>query len=86
MVPFLAIHAKKGEKWAQSKRTAPPISNFENSVLNIFHLVSYCVQKGEKVVSYLFTFDYLQKSFEKDLQKSLQKQNSWCKRGPKCYK
>jgi hypothetical protein len=51
MIPFLAIHAKKGEKWAQSKRTAPPpISNFKNSVLNIFHLVSYCVQKGEKVV------------------------------------
>jgi hypothetical protein len=24
MIPFLAIHAKKGEKWAQSKRTAPP--------------------------------------------------------------
>jgi hypothetical protein len=51
MIPFLAIHAKKGEKVAQSKRTAPPpISNFKNSVLNIFQLVSYCVQKGEKVV------------------------------------
>jgi hypothetical protein len=31
-----------------------------------------------------FTFDYLQKDFEKDLQKNLQKQNKWCKRGPKC--
>jgi hypothetical protein len=51
MIPFLAIHAKKGEKWAQSKRTAPtPISNFKNSVLNIFQLLSYCVPKGEKVV------------------------------------
>jgi hypothetical protein len=30
------------------------------------------------------TFDYLQKDFEKNLQKSLQKQNKWCKRGPKC--
>jgi hypothetical protein len=29
------------------------------------------------------TFDYLQKDFEKDLQKNLQKQNMWCKRGPK---
>ena len=28
-------------------------------------------------------FDYLQKNFEKDLQKNLQKQNMWCKRGPK---
>ena len=27
--------------------------------------------------------DYLQKNFEKVLQKSLQKQNLWCKRGPK---
>ena len=34
--------------------------------------------------SYSFTFDYLQKNFEKDLQKILQKQNMWCKRGPKC--
>jgi hypothetical protein len=34
--------------------------------------------------SYSFTFDYLQKTFEKDLQKNLQKQNKWCKRGPKC--
>ena len=33
----------------------------------------------------LFTLDYLQKNFEKDLQNSLQKQNMWCKRGPKCY-
>jgi hypothetical protein len=34
--------------------------------------------------SYSFTFDYLQKDFEKDLQKkkNLQKQNMWCKRGP----
>jgi hypothetical protein len=49
LIPFLAIHAKKGEKWAQSKRTAPPpISKIK--VLNIFKLVLYCVQKGEKVV------------------------------------
>ena len=35
---------------------------------------------------YSFTFDYLQKNFEKDLQKNLQKQNMWCKCGPKCLK
>jgi hypothetical protein len=35
--------------------------------------------------SYSFTFDYLQKNFEKELQNSLQKQNMWCKRGPKRY-
>jgi ribosomal protein S17E len=29
-------------------------------------------------------FDYLQKDFEKNFQKVLQKQNMWCKRGPKC--
>jgi hypothetical protein len=28
----------------------------------------------------------LQNNFEKDLQKNLQKQNMWCKRGPKCQK
>jgi hypothetical protein len=34
--------------------------------------------------SYSFTFDHLQKNFENNFQKSLQKQNKWCKRGPKC--
>jgi hypothetical protein len=28
--------------------------------------------------------DYLQKDFEKNFQKDLQKQNKWCKCGPKC--
>jgi hypothetical protein len=45
------------------------------------------LKQGEKISnlenasqkSYSFTFDYLQK----DLQKNLQKQNMWCKRGPK---
>jgi hypothetical protein len=36
--------------------------------------------------SYSFTFDYLQKNFEKDLQKEFAKKNMWCKRGPKCQK
>jgi hypothetical protein len=34
--------------------------------------------------SYSYTFDYLQKAFEKIFQKNLQKQNKWCKCGPKC--
>jgi hypothetical protein len=34
--------------------------------------------------SYSYTFDYFQKDFEKIFQKNLQKQNKWCKRGPKC--
>jgi hypothetical protein len=46
------------------------ISNFENA--------------SQK--SYSFTFDYLQKNFEENLQKNLQKQNMWCKRGPKRQK
>jgi hypothetical protein len=46
------------------------ISNFENA--------------SQK--SYSFTFDYLQKNFEEDLQKNLQKQNMWCKRGTKMSK
>jgi hypothetical protein len=41
-------------------------SNLENASQNLTH----------------FTFDYLQKDFEKNLQKYLQKQNMWCKRGP----
>jgi hypothetical protein len=45
------------------------ISNLENALQN----------------SYSFAFDYLQKNFEIDLQKNLQKQNMWCKSGPKCY-
>jgi hypothetical protein len=42
----------KGEKvLAQSKRTAPP-PNFKTNDFQLvnFKLVSYCVQKGEKVV------------------------------------
>jgi hypothetical protein len=50
------------------------------------------LKQGEKISnlenasqkSYSFTFDYLQNDFEKNLQKYLQKQNMWCKRGPKC--
>jgi hypothetical protein len=50
------------------------------------------LKQGEKIKnlenasrkSYSYTFDYLQKDFEKIFQKNLQKQNMWCKRGPKC--
>jgi hypothetical protein len=65
-----------------------------------FHLGEFCLVKGKAfetggenfkswkcfAKSYSFAFDYLQKNFEKDLQKNLQKQNKWCKRGPKCQK
>jgi hypothetical protein len=49
MIPFLAIHAKGGESKTpkQKDRTT---TNFKNLVLNIFQLVSYYVQKGEKIV------------------------------------
>jgi hypothetical protein len=48
MIPFLAIHAKGGESMSpkQKDRTTRPHTNFKE----YFHLVSYCVQKGEKVV------------------------------------
>jgi hypothetical protein len=46
------------------------ISNLENASQNLIHL----------------PLTILQKNFEKDLQKNLQKQNMWCKRGPKCQK
>jgi hypothetical protein len=44
------------------------ISNLENALQNLTHL----------------PLTICKKNFEKDLQKSLQKQNMWCKRGPKC--
>ena len=44
--PFLAIHAKGEKVLAQRKRTAPP-PDFK---ITIFTMVSYCVQKGERVV------------------------------------
>jgi hypothetical protein len=50
MTPFLAIHAKGGESMSpkQKDRTT---TNFKNLVFQrVFSLVSYCVQKGEKVV------------------------------------
>jgi hypothetical protein len=56
--PFLAIHAKGEKVLAQSKRTAPP-PNFRTAppplilllmIFKLVKLVSYCVQKGEKVI------------------------------------
>ena len=49
MIPFLAIHAKGGESMSpkQKDRTT---TNFKNLSVEYFQLVSYCVQKGEKVV------------------------------------
>jgi hypothetical protein len=43
------------------------ISSLENASQNLTHL----------------SFDHLQKDFEKNLQKYFQKQNMWCKNGPK---
>jgi hypothetical protein len=55
MTPFLAIHAKGGESISpkQKDRTTTLKKEFFNwydSQLINFKLVSYCVQKGEKVV------------------------------------
>jgi hypothetical protein len=49
LIPFLAIHAKGGESKSpkQKDRTT---TNFKKLNVEYFHLVSYCVQKGEKVV------------------------------------
>jgi hypothetical protein len=44
------------------------ISNLENALQNLIYL----------------PLTICKKNFEKVLQKSLQKQNMWCKRGPKC--
>jgi hypothetical protein len=53
MIPFLAIHAKKGEKWAQSKRTAPPPISKKQKKLSVEYLsIDFPIvfKKGEKVV------------------------------------
>jgi hypothetical protein len=51
MIPFLAIHAKGGESKSpkQKDRTT---TNFQKLRVfkEFYHLVSYCDQKGEKVV------------------------------------
>jgi hypothetical protein len=50
--PFLAIHAKGGESISpkQKDRTTTYFLKTNDSQLVNFKLVSYCVQKGEKVV------------------------------------
>jgi hypothetical protein len=54
MIPFLAIHAKGGENMSpkQKDRTTAPPPNFKIEIFKLvkFKLISYCVQKGEKVV------------------------------------
>jgi hypothetical protein len=46
------------------------ISNLENALPKLIHL----------------PLTICKRTFEKDLQKNLQKQNMWCKRGPKWLK
>ena len=52
MIPFLAIHAKGGENMSPKQKDRTTTTKFKNLVLSksLYHLVSYCVQKGEKVV------------------------------------
>jgi hypothetical protein len=56
MIPFLAIHAKGGESMSpkQKDRTTTNFKkeffNWYDSQLIILKLVSYYVQKGEKIV------------------------------------
>jgi hypothetical protein len=49
MIPFLAIYAKGGESMSpkQKDRTT---TKFKHLSVEYFQLVSFCVQKGEKVV------------------------------------
>ena len=72
MIPFLAIHAKGGESMSpkQKDRTT---TNFKNLVLSksIYQLVSYCVQKEEKI------------SFSKMYIKTLLNTKRWILRAPR---
>jgi hypothetical protein len=51
IIPFLAIHAKGGERKSpkQKDRTTTNFKNFR-VFKEFYHLVSFCVLKGEKVV------------------------------------
>jgi hypothetical protein len=51
MIPFLAIHAKGGESMSPKQKDLTT-TNFKKLSFSkeYFQLVSYCVQKGEKVV------------------------------------
>jgi hypothetical protein len=120
MIPFFGDSCQKGGEMSPKQKDRTTTTKFKNLVISksIYHLVSYCVQKGEKVVfqkwyiktllntkrwisfkgsfvkskekhlkqgekisnlkkcfanSYSFTFDYLQKIFEMDLQKGFAK-------------
>ena len=46
MIPFLAIHAKKGEKGAQSKRTAPPPISKTSCFPRVFEIGILLSSKG----------------------------------------
>jgi hypothetical protein len=51
MIPFLAIHAKGGEsKSPKQKDRTTTTTNFKKLSVEYFQLVSYCVQKREKIV------------------------------------
>jgi hypothetical protein len=52
MTPFFAIHAKGGESISPKQKDRATTLFFKKRVFSIgkFQMVSYCVQKGEKVV------------------------------------
>jgi hypothetical protein len=59
MIPFLAIHAKGGESKSPKQKDRTTTYLKKNFVFSkkYYQLISYCVQKGEKVV------------FQKDISK-----------------
>jgi hypothetical protein len=77
-----------------------PVEHSRTKHIDIwYHFLRDHQQKGDIEIAYVntqnqladiflqyhfYTFDYLQKDFEKIFQKDLQKQNEWCKSGPKC--
>jgi hypothetical protein len=60
MIPFLAIHAKGGESMSPKQKDRTTTYFKKLRVFKEFYqMVSYCVQKGEKV------------AFQKDISKTL---------------
>jgi hypothetical protein len=52
MIPFLAIHAKGGESMSPKQKDQSHHHQFQKLCVfqKYYQMVSYCVQKGEKVV------------------------------------
>jgi hypothetical protein len=50
MIPFFGDSCQKGGEMSPKQKDRTTTTNFKNLSVEYFQLVSYCVQKGEKIV------------------------------------